>query len=316
MTCEFLDGKLSVPIEQIDYSYLDKDLLNEAHARLLWQFRNSPNICEYLTALFTEVQFLFDTAIDVLDKRQLAKATGEQLNVIGRIVGQDRTVIAAGESLFGFADDSTAYGFSELVGGIPIGGGRFLELGEPETGSRSLTDYEYRQFIVAKILRNHMETASACELQQIANIILTSVVRTQVVTVAPAVISYFFEAPGGMTPDDIAVITSSISDFNADEQRIITAGAGIGIDCFYQQTDDTVFGFADDPDPATAGFSEIEVDDVIFGFNDSPTPTGWFGEGTPIEGDGVYSDWPNLDTNLTTTLNESSAGTWAEIIVA
>lgn len=314
MACESEDGKLIVPVETIDYSYLDKDLFDEAHARLLWQFRNSPNICEYLTALFTEVQLLFDTAIDVLDKRQLAKAAGEQLNVIGRIVGQDRVVIGAGEALFGFADDATAYGFSELIGGVPTGGGRFLELGEPETGTRQLTDYEYRQFIVAKILRNHMQVASACELQRIANIVLTSVTRTHVVTIAPATIAYFFEAPGGMTPDDIAVIVSSISDSKADGKRIITAGAGIGIGYFYQQTDDTVFGFADDTDPAVSGFSEIEVDETVFGWNDSPTPRGWFGEGTPIEGDGVYADWPNKDGDFTTTLNESSAGTWAEII--
>lgn len=314
MSCESEDGKLIIPIETVDYSYLDKDLFDEAHARLLWQFRNSPNICEYLTALFTEVQLLFDAAIDVLDKRQLAKAAGEQLNVIGRIVGQDRTVIGAGEALFGFADDALAYGFAELVDGVPKGGGRFLELGEPESGTRLLTDYEYRQFIVAKILRNHMETASACELQRIANIVLTSVTRTHVVTIAPAMIAYFFEAPGGMTPDDIAIITSSVSDSKADEQRIITAGAGIGIGYFYQQTEADVFGFADDPDPAVKGFSELEVEEIMFGWADSPTPKGWFGEGTPIEGDGVYSDWPNLDTSLTTSLDESNAGTWAEII--
>lgn len=314
MACELQDGKLIIPVPTIDYSYLRKDLFAEAHQRLLWQFRNSNNICEYLTAIFTETQLIFDTVIDVLDQRQLAKASGEQLDVLGRIVGQDRVVVGASESLFGFSDDATALGYAELIDGQLVGGGRYLELGEPESGTRTLTDYEYRQFIIAKIFRNHMVAASACELAAIANTILTSVVRTQVVTIGPAEVAYFFDAPGGMTPDDIAIISSVIDDNRADRQRLITAGAGIGIGYFYQQTDDTVFGFDDDPDPAVGGYAELEVSDIMFGFDDSPTPKGWFGEGTPIEGDGIYSDWPNVQTNLNITVNETGAGTYAEII--
>jgi hypothetical protein len=314
MVCEQQDGKLVIPVPEIDYSYLRKDLFDEAHQRLLWQFRNSENICEYLTAIFTETQLIFDTVIDVLDQRQLAKASGEQLDVIGRIVGQDRVVVGASESLFGFADDATALPFAELVDGELVGGGRFLELGEPESGTRELTDGEYRQFIIAKIYRNHMKTASACELAAIANTILTSVVRTQVITIAPAMVAYYFEAPGGLTPDDIAIISSVIDDNRADRQRIITAGAGIGIGYFYQQTEDNVFGFADDPDPAVKGFSELEATDIMFGFNDSPTPKGWFTEKEGTAGAGIYADRPNKDTLLTTILDESNAGTWAEII--
>lgn len=312
MVCEIEEGKLGTSAPEIDYSYLDKDLLDEAHLRLLWQFRNSSNICEVLTALFTEIQLLFDTATDVLDERQLAKARGEQLNVLGRIVGQDRIVVGASESIFGFADDATALPFAEIIDGESVGGGRWLELGEPETGTRELTDGEYRQFIIAKIFRNHIQTASVCELTRIANLILTSVTKTQIITLAPAVIAYHFTAPSGLTPDDIAIIVSVIDNNKADRQRIITAGAGIGIE-YYSTQGDTVFGWDDDPDPAVGGWEELSVTEIMFGMNDSPSPKGWYREKEGTTGAGVYADRPNKESALTVTVDGVGAP-WAEIL--
>jgi hypothetical protein len=315
MACESQDGKLLIPVSEIDYTYLDKDLFPEAQKRLLWQLRNSDTICNYLGAIFTEMQLLFNAVIDVLDERQLAKAAGEQLNVIGRIVGQDRVVIDASTQFFAWDDTPNALGWGEREEDIIIGGGRWKEIGEPTSGTRVLLDVEFRQFIVAKIFRNHMKFASPCELSSIANIILPSVTRTQVVTLAPALAQYHFDAPGGLTADEIAIIGDVTDDKKADRQRIITVGAGIGIEKYTQQTEDIVFGWSDNPDPSVGGWSEKSVSETVFGFDDSPTPKGWWGEDSPIGGSGVYADRPNDEGNFTVLLDTTAAGTWAEQII-
>lgn len=315
MTCESQDGKLILPVEEIDYTYLSKDLLDEAHSRLLWQFRNSDNICEYITAIFTELQLLFDAIINTLDARQLSKAAGEQLNVIGRIVGQDRIVAAQNVQYFGWSDVPLAIGWAELVDGEPVGGGRWLELGENPVGTRELEDPEYRNFIIAKIFRNHMEFASPCELARIANIALSSVNKTHVPTVAPAMLAYYFEAPAGLTDNDKSIILSVIDDKRMDKQRIITSGAGIGIEYFAYNDKEKVFGFSDSTNPKVTGWQEIIVNDTFFGFDDSDTPTLGFSEiETPLSG-GIYSSRPNLADDVDFDLDDTTGGYWAELII-
>lgn len=315
MACEIEDGKLSIPVPEIDYSGFAKDLLDEGHKRLLWQFRNSDNICEILTIIFSEIQILFDAIIDDLDKRQLAKATGEQLNVIGRIVGQDRIVVSASTQFFGWDDTPNALPWAERIGDQVIGGGRWKEIGEPTTGTKELTDGEYRRFIIAKILRNNMQYASACELQNIANIILQSVEQTKVMTIAPAVVQYHFKSPGGLSNDEKVLIGVDTSDNKADHQRIITAGAGIKIEKYTQHTGDRVFAWADSSHPDAAPWAEKSITEVLFGMNDSPSPKGWYREIEGTTGAGIYSDRPNKESALTVALDTSTAGKWAEQII-
>jgi Protein of unknown function (DUF2612) len=83
----------------------------------------------------------------------LDTAIGAQLDVVGKWVGQSRSI--GGVALvqfFGFADDPSALPFGEL--GSPSVGGRYYELGEPTTTSAILADPEYRQVLRAKIIQN------------------------------------------------------------------------------------------------------------------------------------------------------------------
>lgn len=259
------DGEISVPVQEIDYSGLRKDMTAEALGRLLYQFKTSENICKLFNALFSEVQELQDTCVDVLDQRQLAKAVGAQLAVIGEIVGQDRSVTSLDFDLFGFDDDITALGFAEIIDDSVVGGGRFLEEGEEDSGVRELSDPEYRRFIIAKIFRNHFEWVTVNELAYIATLVLDSVEKTWVYKSGVGEISYFFHAPnGGLSQFDISIISIEKSDNKIEEQRIITAPAARSIGYYSYSVDELVFGFDDDTDSSTAGFGE-EGDSEIGG---------------------------------------------------
>ncbi len=61
-----------------------------ALARLAEQFKNKPALAALLGVFDYQVQLLENAFYDVMIFRRLSEAEGEQLDVIGRIVGQDR----------------------------------------------------------------------------------------------------------------------------------------------------------------------------------------------------------------------------------
>lgn len=66
------------------------DHVASALARLPQQFRDKPKVVSLVTALARSKQSLEDALIDLLLLRYIDTATGPQLDVIGRIVGQPR----------------------------------------------------------------------------------------------------------------------------------------------------------------------------------------------------------------------------------
>ena len=232
----------------------DKNLLSEARDRLLWQFKNSENLCKFIMLFVDQAQEIYDLTIDAQEQRTLAIATGSQLDVIGELIGQERVGITSILGLFGFYDDDTAESFSENG----VGGGRFIELNESATGPRYLEDSEYRRYIIGKIYKNHLRGATATELALIATTILDSVTKCQLIDVGNSGnVMYYFYAPDGITRDDELLITSVKNDARSEKQRIITAGAGINISSYVVGGGDSIFGFSGDSDPNTGPFDEL-----------------------------------------------------------
>ena len=63
----------------------------EGLALLITQYRDKPNLAAILTAYLTQVQEIEDVAFDILAiLGDIDSQVGEQLDLIGRIVGQDR----------------------------------------------------------------------------------------------------------------------------------------------------------------------------------------------------------------------------------
>lgn len=62
----------------------------DAIALLVEQFKNSPNLSSVLTALVEQLQELDTVTMDLYTDRWLSSAIGVQLDIIGKIVGEQR----------------------------------------------------------------------------------------------------------------------------------------------------------------------------------------------------------------------------------
>jgi len=97
-------------------------------------------------------------------------ALGQQLDFVGQWIGLSRTVGGVlSVPFFGFADDASALGFTELTN--PATGARFVELGEDTSSSATLADPEYRLVLAAKILQNQWDGSQAQFETALADII-------------------------------------------------------------------------------------------------------------------------------------------------
>lgn len=136
--------------------------LDIARTRTTEQFKleNAPVFDRYLQLLTVEMQTLQKTFQDLMQLRSLDTATGEQLDVIGRIVGQDRVLLSADlYEFFGFQGALKAGSYGNVTD--PTIGAKWWSLGKPLGGNVQLDDDTYRTFIRAKILKN--TTASTSE---------------------------------------------------------------------------------------------------------------------------------------------------------
>ena len=134
--------------------------LDIAQSRVTEQFKGKivfGKMLELLIAGQTELQTVFK---DLMQLRSLDTATGEQLNILGRIVGQDRVLLNSDlYDFFGFQGALKAGSMGTL--GDPNIGSIFYSIGEPLGGNIELNDETYRLFIRAKIFKN--TTASTSE---------------------------------------------------------------------------------------------------------------------------------------------------------
>lgn len=71
--------------------------IQQALDRLVIQYTESETVKDYLRAVMPEIQELENVFCDLQDKRFIDTAEGEQLNIIGELVGQSR--IAGGQVL-------------------------------------------------------------------------------------------------------------------------------------------------------------------------------------------------------------------------
>lgn len=135
------------------------DFVEIARSRITQQFFDKPLIDRTLQLLlFAQVE-LQNMLKDLMQLRSIDTATGEQLNVIGRIVGQDRVLLSSDlYEFFGFQGALKAGSFGTLeddtIGAV------WWSLGTPLGGNIELTDDVYRLFIKAKILKNTTSSTS------------------------------------------------------------------------------------------------------------------------------------------------------------
>jgi hypothetical protein len=124
----------------------------------LLQFQHSPLILALLNSLIGQVQELTDVFRDIITKRSPYDAGTDQLNAIGRIVGQVRTVVGF-DSMIWLTPDKDLHGVDQA----PV----WVE-NAPLAGNLIADNEWFKKLIAAKIARNHTRFASAPEIQEFA----------------------------------------------------------------------------------------------------------------------------------------------------
>ena len=142
---------MSVQVPQIQHQ-------DVAIERLAVQFRESPNLIGYIRALLQEGEDLEQVFQDILCSRSLDAAEGAQLDVIGEIVGRDRTFEETVANPF--------FGFDGVIGAGEFGtignagqGEIFRSASDIEFQTQILDDDSYRVLLKAKILKNKTKTS-------------------------------------------------------------------------------------------------------------------------------------------------------------
>jgi len=134
--------------------------LEIARSRVTEQFKGKIVFDKFLQLLITAQVEIQSVLKDLMQLRSLDTATGEQLNILGRIVGQDRVLLNSDlYTFFGFQGALKAGSMGTLSD--PTVGSVFYSLGGSLGGNIELDDETYRLFIRAKILKN--TTASTSE---------------------------------------------------------------------------------------------------------------------------------------------------------
>lgn len=141
---------------RIDFSPYKKDLVAKAWSRMLSQFWASPVMKDFVAALIRNgPQWAYDEIVKQQEARTLHQAAGNNLDALGRIVGQPRVPYKYDDSKW-FAFDRPGQGFEQENAWVR---------NAPLTGNTPATDSQYRQMILARIACNFNRFSSAPEMR-------------------------------------------------------------------------------------------------------------------------------------------------------
>lgn len=148
------------------------DYLEQARERVTEQFKEAPVFDKYLQLLIAESEELQLVLKDLMEKRSLDTAEGVQLDILGDIVGQPRTLINADLFIFfGFEGDWQADSFGSL--NDPSIGSVWWDGAASRFGNITLSDDLYRLLIKAKIAKN-VTRATPEDLMNFSNFIFNT----------------------------------------------------------------------------------------------------------------------------------------------
>ena len=130
-----------------------EEYLSEARSRVTEQFKDKVVFDKYIQLLVSVSEEQQLVLKDLMQKRSIDTAEGVQLDILGDIVGQPRTLIdTALLKYFAFDTYPDAQSFGDLNDNSL--GGYFYSLGSSLSGNTLLNDEQYRLFIKAKIIKN------------------------------------------------------------------------------------------------------------------------------------------------------------------
>lgn len=136
-----------IPFEYNDFVAESRDIITT-------QFEDKPVFKKYLDLLLGAIQESMSVNQDLMQKRDIDSATGNQLDIIGEIVGQPRILVNADlYPFFGFMGDLVANSFGTYYNNQV--GGYWYSYGGKIGGDVTLNDEQYRLIIKARIIKNN-----------------------------------------------------------------------------------------------------------------------------------------------------------------
>ena len=209
--------------------------------RLAFQFKDSTNLKEMLSAHLTDFDSISLSYDELLSDRNLDTSQGVQLDGIGEIVGLARPSSTTDTiGAFGFNGDNTSQGFGTLLDSDV--GGNFVSL---DATAQPIGDDLYRTLIKVKIQANKTAMTNEDVIEMISFALDGASVRY----ILPTTTKPSYEIGRILTSFEILIILPLIPVL-------------IGIDEADYKTmyNDTPFGFADDPSALGFGsLTDIEV---------------------------------------------------------
>lgn len=142
---------------ELDFSqYENKSLYNQAKKRALFQYASSPIYMQIIKAYMDEIQELYNALIDLEKRSFISYGQGEDLDLIGLILGQKRSYFNY-DTTFWFAPDEET---------SPDKGHAWC-INTEQAIIENMSDDTYRRYLWGKALKNHVKFASREELQKI-----------------------------------------------------------------------------------------------------------------------------------------------------
>jgi hypothetical protein len=203
------------------------------------QFKNKPVFDAYLKLAFDALNGVQAVYKDLMQLRSIETATGNQLDLIGEIIGQPRTLVNYNAfPYFGF-DGATA---AETFGTISDStiGGVFRSVNQEEGSSSSVDDETYRFLIKCRIIANTTRATPEAIITGLN--FITGNTNSGVVEQPNAHIT--IEIQNNLT-DLQAYFLQGLSQIGS----IIPVPIGVAVD--YVFFEDEYFGFLEDPNAAT-----------------------------------------------------------------
>jgi hypothetical protein len=148
---------------KIDFSALMKaDLVAQAWSRMLSQFWASPVMKSFVAALIhAGPEATYRKIVETMEAQTLYMAQGEDLEAIGRIVGQSRIPYQYDDSTW-FFFDRPGQGFDQSPWWVE---------GAPLTSNAPAEDPQYRRMILARIACNFCRFSSVPEMAYLAEFV-------------------------------------------------------------------------------------------------------------------------------------------------
>jgi len=225
------------------------DYLEQSRENITEQFKDKVTIDRILQLLATEKLEIQDVLKDLKQKRSIDTAEGVQLDILGAIVGQDRTLINVDVfNFFGFLGiDNGSFGDvnTSAIGSV------FWDINTPRFGNITLTDVMYRLFIKARIATNNTKCTPE-DVMKFANFIF----ETQGSTVQYEGGASYTLMIGKMLSSFEKSLLTYVDERGGFKRPFLPKPAGVGVN--YGNFDYTnYFGFSDAPN--ASGFGDLDI---------------------------------------------------------